>query len=207
MAKLDYLVSKLNVHGVNVEPSPGGGAGSTLAMVDVYGALGMGHLNPIACLIGLAVYTRDDKTIKEAVIAATLLTDRLFATNGWSSTKPYQQRVNQWVIDGIVPAAAAKAEKLVRGETLKRQLTVLAIDELVQNNICKKCKGTGYINTRKHDACKGTGQRPHSEQYNADMCFIEYDAWMKTWRHRYKDIKYLMTDHLNKFENHLTRRC
>lgn len=207
MAKLDYLVTKLNLHGVNPVQSPGAGGKPELVQNDVYAALGLGRLSPAACIIGLAVHTQDDRTIRQARTVGTFEVDRLFVANNWSATKPFQNRVNQWVREGTLAAADAKAEKLLRGETLKSQMAWLAIDELLDNNICKKCGGTGYIKAKPHDACKGTGKRKHSESYNAERCLIEYDAWLKTWRHRYRVVRNHLTEQLDRFENHLERHA
>ncbi len=107
--------------------------------------------------------------------------------------------------DGVLDLSAASAEKLVLGENLKTDLAKLAISELLQNGNCKKCGGTGFINSRPHDACGSTGKKKHSEMYNSGCCFIEYDAWMKTWRHRYRLVRNHLTDHLNSFEIHLEK--
>jgi hypothetical protein len=206
MSRLDYLVTKLNLHGVNPEPSPGRAtAAPGLRQNDVYAALGLGLLPYTSYIIGLAVHTQEQRTIEHAVIVATLIVDRWFHMRKWSATKPFQTQINGSVRRGEMTAADAKTAKLLAGEKLKKNLASLAINELLSNDICQKCGGTGYIQGKLHIACHGTGKRKRPDVYNANQCGIGEDAWRKTWRHRYQLVRGMVADHLNRFEQHLER--
>lgn len=204
MSRLDYLVTKLNLHGVDPMQTPGQSSGSNLSQVDVYGALGMGYLPPIAAVIGLAVYKHpDEAAFKQAKTVAKFEVERIFEKEGWSSTRVFDAQVKSEIEQGILKPGMERTRKLELANYMKMGMAALALDEMIENNICKKCGGTGYIDGKVHEACRGTGKRPHSETYNAQMCFINYDAWLKTWRGRYQVVRSHLIAHLHRFETHL----
>lgn len=133
-----------------------------------------------------------------------------------STLERYSARVETLVVkQAIAPTEAA--EILARySQGLPGILATMIIDEMIGNDLCKKCKGSGQVTvfagnglpvSTPHSECNGTGKRGHSEARRAKQCCISATTWRSTWADRYDRIKNQACIWQGDFEAHLIRRC
>jgi hypothetical protein len=76
-----------------------------------------------------------------------------------------------------------------RGKDRLRALTELAIVQVVNEPVCKKCKGTRYDEELKLcKSCKGTGKRKINGSVTANRLDMSESSWSRTWHPRYCEI-------------------
>ncbi|MBU2708946.1 hypothetical protein KCM76_23325 [Zooshikella marina] len=137
---------------------------SRLTAEDVAGALGMADISREAYLFGLLKYVGDKTVIHEL----DKLTQRAVILFGLK---------NKW--------RAPFADDDKRSMFFFLQLGRLVINELVGENICPTCNGTGvYIAKARKCSCSN-GRRPPKKAILAKFCGMKPEAWKKTWHDRY----------------------
>lgn len=207
MTSLDYLATKLNVNSTTQEPVIGrSSAGITIDTQHVYGALGMGRLSRPAYALGLAVYCKPDLDMTaEALAHARQEVAHLFIERNWNPEKPYRQLVNQQVKAGLCTCQEAEQLKARLGRELLDRITACAVAEILAENVCPECQGTGYIEHRPHGACNGRGRlaQRFTGSDRARFCKLTESAWKMTWQHRYQTILNTLNGWLGAFEVHL----
>ncbi|MBU2708773.1 hypothetical protein KCM76_22460 [Zooshikella marina] len=157
----------MTAKGLNYEKVGNGclGGTPTLTMQDVAGALGMADISREAYLYGLLKYT-DDKTVLHELDKLTQKAVILFALKqGWKEPFPNDKK---------------------RSLFFFLQMGRLVINELVGENFCKACNGTGYINKAKAKKCScKDGKKPMKKAEQARFCGVHYDTWRTNWFSRY----------------------
>lgn len=181
---LDYLISRANIHGASTLPPGGALAADGITMQEVHAALAFGLLPLPAYWLGRCVYL-DDWHHRAAVEEfGAHLVRQLFQRERWQNARAHASEIT-----GPLPERFAK----------------LALQELLKNDICKKCSGTGYVEAKQCRRCHGAGRRGEPDRYNADFCGITYAAWQKTWKRRYQLARHIFRAMLLEFEIHLPR--
>ncbi|MCX4027917.1 hypothetical protein H0A36_28520 [Endozoicomonas sp. SM1973] len=158
-------VMALLAHGsINYEGVPGGTP--QLTAEDVAGALGMGSLPREAYLLGLLKYAEDktvlhelDRLVQEYVIGVGV-------KEGWREPWPKEKK---------------------RSLMFFKQFARLMINEIVDENICKSCNGTGiFSHSKLIRKCNCTnGKKALSKLKQAKFCNINHQAWNERWYERY----------------------
>ena len=68
-------------------------------------------------------------------------------------------------------------------------LVSLAVSEVMGDNLCIKCNGTGLKSVvRPCPCCKGTGYHALSGRKMANQLGIDEKAWRSNWKDRYSEI-------------------
>lgn len=101
----------------------------------------------------------------------------------------------------VVTMATKHGWKSPRGADRLRSLTQLAVFELVNDEVCEICDGSGYDPfkpTTKCKACAGTGRPIITDQLRASALGISPSAWSQTWYRRLEKIKLVIQDHEHK---------
>ncbi|MCX4025125.1 hypothetical protein H0A36_30130 [Endozoicomonas sp. SM1973] len=158
-------VMALLAHGsINYEGVPGGTP--QLTAEDVAGALGMGNLPREAYLLGLLKYAGDKTVLHELDRLVQEYVIRVGVREGWREPWPKE-----------------KKKSLFFFLQFSRQM----INEVLNENICKTCNGTGIYQhksvTRKCNC--NNGKKELNKSGLAKNCCIAYKNWHNTWHSRY----------------------
>lgn len=142
--------------------SPSGGQGPAVTGYDVAGAAGYGGLASFDFLVGLAKYAQDARARNEV----------------WRRIKSECLR------------QLADREHTWPG--LAEALTNLALEEVVDEPVCHKCRGNQtriILGVRKScPTCQGTGRRVLSERARADRLNVSKRTWQRRWRSIYDEV-------------------
>lgn len=214
MSKLDRVIGKLNIHGCNPGELFGGGV-SDLTTQDVYAALAFGQLRLDSYVIGLAVHTNEPHITSLARIQCAHIVREAGAMYDWSWNKPYHNEVRDLVARGALMPDEAAERKRVLGRRLVFNLGALALYEATGPHAkkCHSCSGQGFTWNRNKKAtctrCSGSGRHVHvvSDLYRSERVYLNYDAWMKTWRPRYKICLSEVLTRVIEFNDHLETKC
>lgn len=96
-----------------------------------------------------------------------------------------------------------------RGEdALFSSLARLAVEDILSDRRCSKCKGTRYVEQKVCSLCGGVGMRSMEHKEAASRCRpkLTADAWRMTWAPRYREVLGVLVDWDSRIEGHLYRR-
>lgn len=158
----------MTAKGMDYEKAGKGAIGGipTLTAQDVAGALGMADISREAYLYGLLKYT-EDKTVIHELDKLTQQAVILFALKqGWKEPFPGDKK---------------------RSLFFFLQLGRLVINELVGENLCGTCDGTGVYRHKKltRKCSCDNGRRPMRKAEQAKFCSVHYNTWNTKWLERY----------------------
>lgn len=162
-------MAMMTAKGLNYEKAGKGIVGGipTLTAQDVAGALGMADISREAYLYGLLKYTEDKKVIHE-LDKLTQHAVILFALKqGWREPFPDDKK---------------------RSLFFFLQMGRLLINELVGENLCGTCDGSGTYKHKKfmRKCTCDDGRRPMKKSEQAKFCGVHYDTWRNKWFDRYQ---------------------
>ncbi len=176
----------LLAHGsINYEGVPGGTP--QLTAEDVAGALGMGNLPREAYLLGLLKYAGDKTVLYELDTLVQKYVIGVGVKEKWREPWPND-----------------KKRSLIFFKQFARQM----INEVITENICNSCKGTGVDRrSNKYRKCNcNNGKREPLKKDLAKFCGMSDKCWRERWHTRYtetlKQIHYWHGQvlwHLNEF--------
>lgn len=162
------LMAMMTAKGLNYEKAGKGIVGGipTLTAQDVAGALGMADISREAYLYGLLKYTEDKKVIHE-LDKLTQHAVILFALKqGWREPFPDDKK---------------------RSLFFFLQMGRLVINELVEENRCNTCSGTGVVASKRRKCTCDNGKKPMSFLKQSKFCGMPYKTWYTNWKDRYKE--------------------
>lgn len=217
MTSIDHIITKLNINSVDLGDSGQSSDDVELRIQDVFAALGLGHLPPESCYIGLAVSRKDEVDMRMANIYAARISAKVIESEGWSCTRPYQTLIRSMVNKGIIDQAEAAQRKESWGALLKFNLGKMALYELCGPHItiCPRCHGAGTIpnlddTKRRCHHCHGhcrVNEQPLNDTQRANRVKIKYKTWTDNWRSRYQIIQGEMNVRIGEFYAHLEKKC
>ncbi|WP_163833358.1 hypothetical protein [Spartinivicinus ruber] len=159
-------VMALLAHGsINYEGVPGGTP--QLTAEDVAGALGMGNLPREAYLLGLLKYAGDKTVLHELDTLVQKYVIGVGVKEKWREPWPNDKK---------------------RSLMFFKQFARLMINEIVFENLCDVCKGTGIDKrSNKFRKCNcNDGRRPLTKIKQAEFCGIFEKCWRERWYTRYE---------------------
>jgi len=177
----DYIIKKLNPHG----PTEGLGGEPDLTTEDVYAALGYGNLADAPYRLGQTIYAPNRRDEMVFTCIGTRWVDALFHQHGWDAKKALGRRISDHLRTNK-GSTREQSEKYAIAR-FKVALVRLALYELIRDNLCHTCNGTGSAEYRKCHRCKGAGRKTLPYSYRYDFLGISEEAW-KTWSTRYSMI-------------------
>ncbi|WP_163834663.1 hypothetical protein [Spartinivicinus ruber] len=151
---------------VKYEGVPGGMP--TLTPEDVAAALGMGDLPREAYLLGLLKYTDDKTVLHELDNLVQEFVIKKGIEEGWREPWPNEKK---------------------RSLMFFKQFARSMINEVVDDNLCKRCNGSGIdCRTSHHRKCNcNNGRRAPLKKELAKYCGINEKCWRERWHTRYTE--------------------
>lgn len=118
------------------------------------------------------------------------------------SDSQYELLTAKWArYEGVLPRLAyrlmsevtcdmAVREKweIPRGRLYMRKMTLLALAEVLDPQICRRCKGTQFIGHRTCPSCRGTGHRRLHGAQRARIIGCDKSRWYRVWAPRYEAV-------------------
>lgn len=129
-------------------------------------------------------------TQSDAAAACSGLTDEqyMLVTAKWAGYRGRLPLLAYRLMDIGFDLATREGWKLPRGREYIRKMTLLAIAEVVDPLICRRCRGTRFILYRPCPACQGTGHRRMHGAERARAIGCDRANWYRTWQARYERI-------------------
>lgn len=81
--------------------------------------------------------------------------------------------------------------------------SLVAVDAVLTNSLCRSCKGTGFIRSKACVPCGGSGRRDVGHRRASSLSGISEDSWRKTWAARYKELLIDLQRWDDQIEGHL----
>ncbi len=160
MAGLEAL-KMLSAKGIQVDAIPGGLSPDTVTASMIAASLGYGNLTDQASLYCRIKYQFEDR-----------LRSRL---------------ENKVLIGSVLPWAVN--ENWICGTGTIPKLSKVALDEMLSENICRPCKGTGAIMREDKGidcaTCNGTGHKRYSKREIARRLGVDKNQYLNVWSERY----------------------
>ena len=105
-------------------------------------------------------------------------------------------------VQAYITAIALKEVWKPRSSELFGSLAVLVISEVVGENICPHCHGTGLVKVRVCHVCNGTRHKAMSGRSIAQVLGLSNTQWLRDWKARY-DMVY---DYVYGLDSHIKRQ-
>jgi hypothetical protein len=91
-------------------------------------------------------------------------------------------------VQAYVTALAVKEAWNPRNRELLGMLALLSVSEVVSDNLCPHCHGTGMIRVKVCNVCNGTRHKPLSGRKIAESIGVSNTQWLRDWKLRYNRI-------------------
>jgi ribosomal protein L40E len=71
---------------------------------------------------------------------------------------------------------------------LLERISQLVVAEVLNDNLCRSCNGTGVLVGKSCRSCHGTGKKPVSGRFKAKQIGICQSQWLRVWSSRYEEL-------------------
>ena len=91
-------------------------------------------------------------------------------------------------VQAFVTAIAVKEAWKPRSRELLGAMAVLSVGEVVSDNLCPHCHGTGMVKVKVCNVCNGSRHKSLSGRKIAESLGVSNTQWLRDWKPRYDRV-------------------
>ena len=91
-------------------------------------------------------------------------------------------------VQAYVTELAVKEGWKPRSRELLGTIALLVVSEVLSENLCPNCHGTGLVKVKVCNVCNGTRHKPISGRKIAEQIGVSNTQWLRDWKPRYERV-------------------